>query len=169
MEVNCLISGNYTLITGTSNKIKKLVENQVDRGYFDSRTSLNRLNVQKHAIQTIQKSTFVGRTVCSNEYQLADRVAKWIALCATVPRGPTSPYASLDALFRASKTHVRVYGVISRIVSGKLVAFHNTGFNGPFWASPSGCRAKRNWFPRPSPANTQRRSEWISTIKSTNE
>lgn len=38
MEVNCLIFGNYTLITGTSNKIKKLIENQVDRGYFDSRT-----------------------------------------------------------------------------------------------------------------------------------
>lgn len=74
MEVNCLIFGNYTLITGTSNKIKKLVENQVDRGYFDSRTSSKRLNVQKHA--TIQKSTFVGRTVCSNEYQPADRVAK---------------------------------------------------------------------------------------------
>lgn len=74
MEVDCSISGNYTLITGTSNKIKKLLENQLDRGYFVSRTSLNRLNVQKHA--TIQKSTFVGRTVCSNEYQLADRVAK---------------------------------------------------------------------------------------------
>lgn len=42
MEVDCFISGNYTLITGTSNKIKKLLENQVDRVYFDSTTSLSR-------------------------------------------------------------------------------------------------------------------------------
>lgn len=36
----------------------------------------------------------------------------------TIPaRGPTSPYASLDALFRASKMHVRVHGVIPRIVT----------------------------------------------------
>lgn len=45
--------------------------------------------------------------------QDADRVAKWIALCAhdSTPGPETSPYASLDALFRASKMHVRVYTV----------------------------------------------------------
>lgn len=38
---------------------------------------------------------------------------KWIALCAhdSTPGPETSPYASLDALFRASKMHVRVYTV----------------------------------------------------------
>lgn len=41
----------------------------------------------------------------------ADRVAKWMALCARSPGPETSPYASLDALFRASKMHVRVYTV----------------------------------------------------------
>lgn len=79
------------------------------------------------------------------------RVAKWSSIVRTIPaRGPTSPYASLDALFRASKMHVRVYPRCNTADCdcGKLVAFHNTGFNGPFWAPPRGCRAKRNWFSR---------------------
>lgn len=57
---------------------------------------------------------------------------------------------------RLENARTSVHGVIPRIVTGKLVAFHNTGFNGPFWAPPQSLSSKKELIFTPA---TRRRSE----------
>lgn len=88
----------------------------------------------------------------------ADRVAKWMALCARFHPGARDVSLRLvrRLVSRLENARTSVHGVIPRIVTGKLVAFHNTGFNGPFWAPPQRLSSKKELIFTPA---TRRRSE----------